>query len=181
MRSPAPTWDFPPRPQGLINTPASARCSDFRPQPSGLINTEARCSDSHPRLQGPINAAASARCSHALPMGKLFQQFLASSGKPLKRLALLRRLLLRLQAEGLIHTSPGQRPGFPCRVSRLQANGLLHKLSSNLPSGHRVLNHFSFLESFCLPFSARLCRAVIVDANPPEDRKSTRLNSSHRL
>jgi hypothetical protein len=32
----------------------------------------------------------------------------------------------RLQAEGLIHTSPGQRPGFECDLDPVQANGLLH-------------------------------------------------------
>jgi hypothetical protein len=32
------------------------------------------------------------------------------------------------QAKGLTHTSPGQRPGFPCGFFLLQANGLRHRV-----------------------------------------------------
>ena len=44
----------------------------------------------------------------------------------------------RSQAKGLVHTSPGQRPGFPCGFVLLQANGLPHGVHWD-PSadGHR--------------------------------------------
>jgi hypothetical protein len=36
-----------------------------------------------------------------------------------------------LQANGLPHTSPGQRPGSACDLFYLQANGLLHLLDES--------------------------------------------------
>ena len=48
----------------------------------------------------------------------------------------------RMQAEGLNHISPGQRPGVTCPLIGLQANGLLHfrRHMSRGFSAHPVLD-----------------------------------------